>query len=362
MAKERDKATLKLFTKKGVPVRVCKRLAKAVDTKSEATTGYDPNFRVQRKVDMYKIDFREALNVFGKNELQSLPVVESIERRKVGVPSLGTLTVFQRMVEITSRLRRGLSSEKAAHRTKAILALFGLSESSPVNKLELFRFVRRWAVRFVPFELLGNKKNFGRFVDNLKCLIGAGKSSAIPVWRLVDGINTDTILWLHASELSDVSLPQKQQALAKVVVWLAQDVFWRLLLSFFHVTDMSGRRHELFFYRKRHFQSLFDRSLHGFLEGGFLRPLSLNKAMDVSGREGAPAEAKARLFPKASGGCRLLAVKGKEESEREAEARTLLALLKDRHPEVVDSKGRALHRVWAKFAGKIATANEEKVR
>ncbi len=347
----RKESTVRLFTRDGVPIRVCSRLATAVDTSGEATKGFDPIYRVGRKIDMYKKDFKEALCLFKGKEAR-LPVIQVIETKNVGVSSPGNLASFLRLAAEADALKNRVSNEKARHHTSALLRNFKLDDKGPLDKLEVFKFVRSWVRAFVPPNLLGSK-NTKFFLDNLKFVLGAGKGSAVRLWQVMRRMSVDTVLWLNSSEVAAEKVPlvMKQQALAKVVVWLLQNVVWRVITSYFHLTDMSGTRHKLQFYRKKHFHALFNRNLRAFVSDDLLKPLSTNKAMDVLSIPDCPGEAKGRLFPKASGGCRLLAAK-KNAHANEDDSRLLLALLKDRHPEVVDSRGRGLHRGWSKFAKK----------
>ena len=56
-----------------------------------------------------------------------------------------------------------------------------------------------------------------------------------------------------------------------VVTWLCENVIWRLLRSFFHVTDSTFGRNELHFYRKRSWQAMWDKAVSGMLEDGSLK-------------------------------------------------------------------------------------------
>ncbi len=355
-------SSVKMFTRSGTCVRVRHQgLTRAVDSSGEATRGFDPGFGVRRRFDMSRMDFKEELRLFSAKEMCQESAIDLIERKGVGVEPAGSLRAFPKLTELLDGLRQRLGSKKTAHHTRAMLQSFRLSEASPVDKLELFRFVRAWAVKFVPAELVGGKRNFSQLMSNQKVLLGAGKGSTLRLWQLVRGIDLDNILWANTSSADVVGTRLKQQTMVKLVVWLAEDVIWRLVLSYFHVSDISRRRNELFFYRKRHFQSLYDASLRRLVSDGLLRPLSVNKAMDVLHSEYSPPGAMARLFPKSSGGCRLLAVRGAVVESKADEARTLLSLLKDRHPEVVDNRGHLLHGAWATFTEKVAKDGAKKV-
>ena len=56
----------------------------------------------------------------------------------------------------------------------------------------------------------------------------------------------------------------QQETLLKLVVWIGEYVFWNLLKSFCHVTEKAIGRKEIFFYHKRDFQKLANKSFHHF--------------------------------------------------------------------------------------------------
>jgi telomerase reverse transcriptase len=87
----------------------------------------------------------------------------------------------------------------------------------------------------------------------------------------------------------------KHNVAAKILLWLAENVLWKLVRCFYHVTETTFGRNELFYYRKRTWQSMISSTLESHKKRGILRELgSVSSVANLTGAEG-------RFLPKSSG-------------------------------------------------------------
>lgn len=87
---------------------------------------------------------------------------------------------------------------------------------------------------------------------------------------------------------------------AKVVVWLASEFFWKLVVGFFRAVETSRSRGEICFVRKSRLQSILDKTLNDLqTTSGGIRPVSSLKKLDkILSLPGAPRLGRCRLLLK----------------------------------------------------------------
>ena len=62
------------------------------------------------------------------------------------------------------------------------------------------------------------------------------------------GIDLSRMKWLSATD----DLAAKRTLASRLVLWLMEDVLWKLVKRMFHVTETTFGRNKLFYYRVRH--------------------------------------------------------------------------------------------------------------
>ena len=114
----------------------------------------------------------------------------------------------------------------------------------------------------------------------------------------------------------------QQETLLKLVVWIGEYVFWNLLKSFCHVTEKAIGRKEIFFYHKRDFQKLANKSFHHFTSQKTLTLVDKNfRPKLLKNFQFTPVTAKCRILPKKSlESYRIICRTEKLDSENLAEA------------------------------------------
>ena len=141
--------------------------------------------------------------------------------------------------------------------------------------------------------------------------------------------------------------------IAKMVVWIGENIFWNLLKSFFHITETAKRRNQLLFYRKRDYQSVVDKTFDLLKDKKcikFIRPELCSRLAQKFGNL-APVTARCRLLPKENlNSLRLIARKEKtccEVKNQLEDSRLLLEhLAKSGFPHTIDVKGKFLLMNW----------------
>ena len=114
----------------------------------------------------------------------------------------------------------------------------------------------------------------------------------------------------------------QQETLLELVVWIGEYVFWNLLKSFCHVTEKAIGRKEIFFYHKRDFQKLANKSFHHFTSQKTLTLVDKNfRPKLLKNFQFTPVTAKCRILPKKSlESYRIICRTEKLDSENLAEA------------------------------------------
>ena len=62
------------------------------------------------------------------------------------------------------------------------------------------------------------------------------------------GIDLTRMSWLNGTE----DLGARKTVATRLVLWITEDVLWKLVKRMFHVTETTFGRNELFYYRVRH--------------------------------------------------------------------------------------------------------------
>ena len=85
---------------------------------------------------------------------------------------------------------------------------------------------------------------------------------------------------------------------AKIRCWLVRNFFWKILDSFFHCTESTHKKHQMFFYRKSSWQAMSDTALHSLTSSRRLRPLTSTYRKKFQAKSDAPPTARMRFIPK----------------------------------------------------------------
>lgn len=306
--------------------------------------GYNPWISLFLKNDMYQVDSWERLHLVSKEIRTPEVIFKTICKMKIGVSNVINLSdVEPNLLPILETLAKNCCHKTASHASSQMLAKQDLKDF-PVKKLNLFRFLRNWVLKFIPVKLLGDKTNLGAFIKNMRYLITRGKMGRVRLKSLLCGLKVERVGWMNNLETLAA-----QQMLAKLVKFLSEKVIWRVIKSFFHISDTSWGKQELFFFRKRQFQSRLDQALDNLQSKQALKWLnSERKICQVQNLPQAPVQTNARMMPKHSG-FRLISWKKDSKSEKLLKFRTLLSYLKNRYGESVDVRGKGLHKVWMDF-------------
>ena len=321
---------------------------------------YDGKREVPRRTNTHDKGTREALRV-PRKDFAGIVEAKEVEHTFPGGTAMGP-----ELGKLLKDFQARCVHPRVDHSTRQLL---GSSAEFPVKKSGIFAFVRSWLRRFLPAGLLGTA-NLKRYLDNLKFFLGAGKGCRTTLGTLMRKLDPEECGWAAEDPTASPTW------LAKVVVFLTEDIVWQMLLrAMFHISDSSWGRNELHFYRRRQWQSVVDRAAASLVSVGDLRPLGGVAAARLSAEDAAPTPCIARLLPKVLlnwshnplcnfphfsfcgqvNGSRLVARRmtcgtdDDKDTKLIDEAKILLKKLRDRHPEVVDIHGRALHSAWAKL-------------
>ena len=162
----------------------------------------------------------------------------------------------------------------------------------------------------------------------------AGKGTILKGADLVRNIDMRSIDW-----------KENDNSVAKLALWIAEKIFWRLLRTFFHITDTANYRNEIFFYHKSDFQRLVDVAFAKMKTDKKIKSISegtvkkMKKSFDFT-----PEVARCRLLNKSNiNSFRMITRKPKVDSTKskfQIELRLLLAYIaKKLYSGSVDVRG-----------------------
>ena len=86
-----------------------------------------------------------------------------------------------------------------------------------------------------------------------------------------------------------------------MAIWIAENIFWRMLRTFFHTTETATSRNELYFYHKSDFQKLVTLKFEQMQKDQKIKKISLDSINKLNESfEFCPVLARCRLFNKSS--------------------------------------------------------------
>ena len=156
-------------------------------------------------------------------------------------------------------------------------------------------------------DFLGSPNALKIFLRNINRLLLAGKGTSIHVRDLLRGI-------------SSVMNPDPDTE--HLVLWLAENLFWKIVTSYFHVCLTSTSRHELQYFHKCQFHSACQSHFNTLVKENRLKELTKVQAVKIiKSIPGAPKIARVHLKPKSDlTSLRMITRKEKDGNEHTLEA------------------------------------------
>ena len=234
-----------------------------------------------------------------------------------------------------------------------------------VNKRDLVSLFRAIGNDILPNTLFGKKnKLLNQFVKNMCILLTApGKNSPILLDQLCHRLNPAMILWTK-----DVSNDTQIQewVLAKVVSWLATNIFWRTITGFFGIMETSYGKNDICFVRKMHIQSALVKEINRLSSLHRIKFIeSKQKIKKILDLPNAPAIARCRFLLKKNGTTRLICMKRKVMDEmKNNDIRnkvTLLSFSAQKIPGLIDVKGVQFYSLWRNFVTQVKQGIHSKI-
>ena len=283
-----------------------------------------------------------------ENDIQEL--AEEVIKTSIGSQVEENLNEFiPPLCTLMKKLLRHLNSKKASLISASMLKDSKLNDF-PVDKMNLVRFIRNWGRRFIPTEVFGDDKNRNNFLKNFKVVIGRGKMCRVHLDAILHNLSVERVKWFP----NQTTEKAKCQIFVKLVKWLTEKIFWKMILSYFFVSETSWGKNELFYFRKKHFQSTLDSVMTSMKNDKTLMPLS-NKDLQLvqaSGHTSKPLQM--RLMPKRNG-CRLIGKSSLDEKNKVFLSLQLLLHLKKRYKESIDPRATKLYDLWSRFRKNVGS-------
>ena len=226
-----------------------------------------------------------------------------------------------------------------------------------VNKRDLVSLFRAIGNDILPYALFGkNNKLLNQFIKNMCILLTApGKNSPILLDQLCHKLTPAMFLWTN-----DVSNDTQIQewVLAKVVAWLATNIFWRAITGFFGIMETAYGKNDICFVRKMCIQSALVKEINRLSSLHRIKLIeSKQKIKKILNLPNAPAIARCRFLLKKSGTTRLICMKRKVIDEmKNIDIKNKVALLSfsaQKLPGLIDVKGVQFYSLWRNFVAQV---------
>ena len=167
------------------------------------------------------------------------------------------------------------------------------NNSNEVTKKSLSCLFRAFGAKILPTRLFGSVLNQRIFIRNMNVLFMAGRGTSIWASDMLNSMNLLSMTWLKCDH--------DREILLKLIVWIGEHIFWRLLKSFFHVSEKASGRNEIFFYQKRDFQRLVHKTFSALTKEDKLKSIdSLFREKMLKKFAFTPVTSKCRILPKKS--------------------------------------------------------------
>ena len=227
-----------------------------------------------------------------------------------------------------------------------------------VHKKCLVTLFRAIGSELLPSNLFGNgnKQMIKQIIKNMNILLTTpSKRSPILLRQLCKNIVPSHIPWI--AKISK-NTTVRETILAKVLSWLAKNVFWRAITGFFFIMDTSFAKNELYFAPKRNIHSMITRILNEMTSQKHMKLIQNKKSLElILCQCNAPAVAKCRLLLKKCGGSRLICMKKKLLDDAAVQniqnKKDLLQFVANLYPGMVDVKGLKFHSLWSRFVKQV---------
>lgn len=348
-----------------------KKPASSIAINQSESNSFSPNFQILRKFSIYNVNTWAKLSIPFLS-LAPETVVNQILNQSIGLKIQDVYRCSDDLQRLIEKLIKNAKTTNFDKMVKFHCRPKKSDSSEPtfeaVAKRELSSLFRAIFHRVVPKGLIGDPRNVKKFESNLKIIISSGKRTPILLHHLMMKIDPGKIAWLQS--VSDC-VKAKDRLLARLLVWLTLNLFWKVLTNFFNISDSSNARNEWLFYHKRNFQSGMDKMFSQLTKDvsgqRSLKPLTkdtLKRILDIN--KDVPNLSKCRVMPKKQSG-RLICAKVSRgastgQLDTEKTLRILLNFASKKHfAEIVDVRGTKFHSVWSKFVSKIRQLVDSKI-
>ncbi|XP_076862780.1 telomerase reverse transcriptase isoform X2 [Brachyhypopomus gauderio] len=141
--------------------------------------------------------------------------------------------------------------------------------ASHCSSYRVYLFVRECLRQVVPHELWGSHGNMLHFLSCVKLFLRMGKFERLSLARIMWRMRVSDCLWLgHKKRHCPSEQRYREWILGQFLLWLLHGVVLGLVRSMFYVTESSGHKHALRFYRRDVWAKLQERAFREHLFKG----------------------------------------------------------------------------------------------
>ena len=272
----------------------------APDSYKALDHGYRFNYKITKRFCLYKTSHFEKLPsrfILTRKDLDARTkidkLLEQIAAVKVGADFDEVMSVLQKLDKLHVFLLK-ISKKILKLNMKALLDKYCPKTSlhQPTSAQVLFNLLKS-VMKNSGLQFSVNTQN--KMLDNVvKKLLTRSSSYQLTVGEIVQNFDVKSIDWLQG-----LPGPVQWNIFSKFITWIIKHFLNTLLNAFFHCTDSTHRRHQIFFYRKSVWQAMTDKALRKCIESGKLKQIkSASQIQRIQSLSSAPSVVHLRFIPK----------------------------------------------------------------
>ena len=242
----------------------------------------------------------------------------------------------------------------------------GMKKIITIDKRGLVSLFRAIGHDILPKKLfLGNQRKFlAKLIKSMYILITApGKNSPVLLNQLCQRLEPSMLPWMSCVS-NDTNI--QQIVLAKIVSWLASNVFWRAITGFFITIETAFGKNEIEFVRKRDIHSILIKEISRLSTLKHIKLIpNKRKIESILSLPNAPSIARCRFLLKKNGSTRLICMKKKVTDRIEnidiKNKGAILSYAAQQLPGLVDVKGVQFYTLWRNFIAQVKQGINSKI-
>ena len=135
---------------------------------------------------------------------------------------------------------------------------------------DVYLFVRACCIHVIPHDMFGSDHNQKTFLKNVSKIIGMGRFDKFALGHLMANMKVRKCSWLKPVK----SNRDRLRIMAQFIYWLIKSYVFKVILSYFYITETANYRNCMFYFRKATWVRIQQKALFEYLRRGIVQPCS----------------------------------------------------------------------------------------